>query len=78
MDVALVSGGCEAGITPLAFAGFLFNESPFLREMTCPQKASAPFDKKLGRLIVMGEGAGIVVVESLDHAIARKAKIMPN
>jgi 3-oxoacyl-[acyl-carrier-protein] synthase II len=72
MDVA-VAGGCESGITPLSFAGFCSMKALSTRN-DVPEKASCPFDKKRDGF-VMGEGAGIVVLESLDHALARNARI---
>jgi 3-oxoacyl-[acyl-carrier-protein] synthase II len=72
MDVA-VTGGAEAAITPLAYAGFCSMKALSTRNDN-PQKASSPFDKKRDGF-VMGEGAGIIVLETLDHALARKAKI---
>jgi len=72
MDVA-VTGGAEAAITPLAYAGFCSMKAMSTRNDN-PQKASSPFDKKRDGF-VMGEGAGIVVLETLDHALARGAKI---
>jgi 3-oxoacyl-[acyl-carrier-protein] synthase II len=72
MDVA-VTGGSEAGITPLSFAGFCSMKALSTRNET-PEKASSPFDKKRDGF-VMGEGSGILVIESLEHALARKARI---
>jgi len=72
MDVA-VTGGAEASITALAFAGFCSMKALSTRN-DVPQKASSPFDKKRDGF-VMGEGAGIIVLETLEHALARKARI---
>jgi 3-oxoacyl-[acyl-carrier-protein] synthase II len=72
MDVA-VTGGAESAITPLAYAGFCSMKALSTRNEN-PQKASSPFDKKRDGF-VMGEGSGIVVLETLEHALARKAKI---
>ncbi|MCL2219523.1 MAG: beta-ketoacyl-ACP synthase II [Chitinispirillia bacterium] len=72
MDAALV-GGTEAAITQLAFAGFCSMKAMSTRNEN-PQKASSPFDVKRDGF-VMGEGAGIVVMETLDRALARGAKI---
>jgi 3-oxoacyl-[acyl-carrier-protein] synthase II len=72
MDAAL-AGGAEAAITPLSFAGFCSMKAMSTRNEV-PQKASSPFDKKRDGF-VMGEGSGIVVLETLDHALARGAKI---
>jgi 3-oxoacyl-[acyl-carrier-protein] synthase II len=72
MDAA-VAGGTEAAITPLAFAGLCSMKAMSTRNET-PQKASSPFDiKREG--FVMGEGSGIVILETLEHALARGAKI---
>ena len=72
MDIAL-AGGCEAGITPLAFAGFCSMKALSTRN-DVPEKASSPFDKKRDGFI-MGEGSGIVILESLEHALARGSRI---
>jgi 3-oxoacyl-[acyl-carrier-protein] synthase II len=72
MDVA-VTGGSEAAITPLAYAGFCSMKALSTRNDN-PQKASSPFDKKRDGF-VMGEGSGIIVLETLEHALGRKAKI---
>ncbi|MBQ7588081.1 MAG: beta-ketoacyl-ACP synthase II [Lachnospiraceae bacterium] len=68
----MVAGGCEASVTPTGVAGFtaltaLSNEDD-------PEKCSLPFDKRRSGF-VMGEGAGIVILEELEHAKARGAKI---
>jgi 3-oxoacyl-[acyl-carrier-protein] synthase II len=72
MDVA-IAGGSESGITPLSFAGFCSMKALSSRN-DVPEKASSPFDKKRDGF-VMGEGSGLVLLESLDHALARKARI---
>ncbi|HMD69112.1 MAG TPA: beta-ketoacyl-ACP synthase II, partial [Chitinivibrionales bacterium] len=72
MDVA-VCGGSEAAITPLSYAGFCSLKA-LSTHNEHPQKASCPFDKKRDGF-VMGEGAGIIVLETLEHAQARKARI---
>ncbi|MDR2693081.1 MAG: beta-ketoacyl-ACP synthase II [Chitinispirillales bacterium] len=72
MDVA-VAGGTEAAITPLSFAGFCSMKAMSTRNDT-PQKASSPFDT--GRDgFVMGEGSGVAILETLEHAKARGARI---
>jgi 3-oxoacyl-[acyl-carrier-protein] synthase II len=71
-DVVL-AGGSEAVITATGFAGFC-NMKALSTRNDNPQKASSPFDKKRDGF-VMGEGSGIVILESLEHALARKAKI---
>ena len=68
----MVTGGAEAPITKMSFAGFCANTA--LSTNQDPQKASRPFDKNRDGF-VMGEGAGIVVLEDLEHALARGAKI---
>ena len=68
IDVA-IAGGSEAAICPIGIAGF--NSCNALsRRNDEPQKASRPFDAKRDGF-VMGEGAGILVLESLDHALDR-------
>ncbi len=71
-DVVL-TGGCEASITPIAIAGF--SNMRALSTSENPMKASTPFDKDRGGF-VMGEGAGILVLESLEHAQKRGANIL--
>lgn len=73
MADVVFAGGSEAVITPTAFAGFC-NMKALSTRNDIPQKASSPFDRKRDGF-VMGEGAGVIVLESLEHAIARKAKI---
>ena len=68
----MVCGGAEGVIMPLAIAGFQSMQA--LSLSTDPDRASIPFDKERNGF-VMGEGAGILVIEELDHALSRKAKI---
>ncbi len=68
----MLAGSSEACITKLAYGGFCGTRS-MSRSMD-PNKASRPFDKNRDGF-VMGEGAGIAVLENLDHAVRRKAKI---
>lgn len=68
----MVAGGTEASITPIGVAGFTALTA--LSTSENPLRASLPFDKERSGFI-MGEGAGIVVLESLEHAQARGAKI---
>lgn len=70
----MVTGGAEATITPAALAGFCSARAMSTRNDT-PEKASRPFDVDRDGF-VMGEGAGIVVLESLEHARNRGAKIL--
>ncbi len=69
----MVTGGTESAIAPMGVAGFCA-----LRALSCrndePQKASRPFDNQRDGF-VMSEGAGIIVLESLEHAKERKANI---
>lgn len=68
----MVAGGTEACVCPTAIAGF--SSLTALSTVEDPQKCSLPFDKNRSGF-VMGEGAGIVVLEELEHAKARGAKI---
>jgi 3-oxoacyl-[acyl-carrier-protein] synthase II len=71
---AAIAGGTEATITPLAFAGFNSMKALSTRNDE-PELASRPFDK--GRDgFVMGEGAGVVILEELETAKARGAEIL--
>ena len=72
MDIIL-AGGTEAAITPMAVAGFCSMKALSTRNDS-PEKASRPFDKERDGF-VMGEGAGILILEELDHALARGANI---
>ncbi len=69
----MLAGGTEASINPLPFAGFCAARSMSTRN-DCVEKASRPFDKNRDGF-VMGEGAGIVVLERLEHALSRNARI---
>jgi len=70
----MVCGGAEATITPLGVSGFNAMKALSTRN-DAPQRASRPFDKQRDGF-VMGEGAGIVVLESLEHALNRGATIL--
>ena len=68
----IIAGGAEASISPLALAGFASLTA--LSKSEDPLRASIPFDKERDGFI-MGDGAGIVILESLDHAEKRNANI---
>ena len=68
----LFAGGAEATITPLGIAGFTALTA--LSSSEDPMRASIPFDKERDGF-VMGEGAGILILEEYEHAINRGAKI---
>ena len=68
----MIAGGSEAAITPCSIAGF--SALTTLSTTTNVNRASIPFDKERHGF-VMGEGAGIMVLEDYDHAVARGAKI---
>ncbi len=70
----VVAGGTEACITELGYAGFSNMHALCADGNDHPEKASRPFDKNRSGF-VMGEGAGVVVLESLEHAQARGARI---
>ena len=69
---AMICGGAEATVTPLAAAGFCNMQA--LSTSEDPNAASLPFDARRGGF-VMGEGSGILVLEEYEHAKARGAKI---
>ncbi|MBE5806001.1 MAG: beta-ketoacyl-[acyl-carrier-protein] synthase II [Clostridiales bacterium] len=69
---AVVTGGCEGSITPTGIAGFTNIKA--LTQVTDKTRASIPFDKERSGF-VMGEGAGIIILEELEHAKKRGAKI---
>ena len=70
---AMISGGTEAVITPLAVGGFSSMKALSTRNNE-PEKASRPFDRDRDGF-VMGEGAGIMLLEDMEHALSRGAKI---
>lgn len=73
MDVA-IAGGVEAPITRLGISGFNVIQALSTQWAHDPTRASRPFDKDRDGFL-MGEGAGILILESLDHALARGARI---
>ncbi len=70
---AMITGGVESVITPTCLAGFSALKALSTRNDE-PQKASRPFDKDRDGFVV-GEGSGILILESLDHALERGAHI---
>lgn len=70
---AAIAGGSEAAIVPLGVAGFCANRALSTRN-DLPEEASCPFDKRRDGF-VMGEGAGMLILETLEHAQARGARI---
>ncbi|MFM9167159.1 MAG: beta-ketoacyl-[acyl-carrier-protein] synthase II, partial [Verrucomicrobiota bacterium] len=70
----MLSGGSEAAITRLGYAGFCNMKAMSTDFNDTPEKASRPFDK-LRDGFVMGEGAGVLVIETLEHAQSRGARI---
>ena len=71
----IISGGTEATIVPFAFGGFQMLKALSVKRCNEPEKASRPFDADRDGF-VMGEGAGILILESEEHAKVRGAKII--
>ena len=71
---AMIAGGSEAAITPMGVGGFAAMRALSTRNEE-PEKASRPFDSDRDGFVV-GEGAGILILESLDHARQRDANIL--
>ncbi|MCM3143112.1 beta-ketoacyl-ACP synthase II [Brevibacillus sp. MER 51] len=70
----MIAGGAEATVRPMAFAGFCSAKAMSTRNDE-PQKASRPFDQDRDGF-VMGEGAGVLILEELEHAKKRGATII--
>ena len=68
----MLCGGTEASVTPLAIGGFTSMKA--LSQATDPNRASIPFDAQRSGF-VLGEGAGVLLLEELEHALARGARI---
>ena len=68
----MLCGGAEASITPLSVGGF--SSMKALSQSADPSRASIPFDRERSGF-VMGEGAGVLLLEELEHALARNARI---
>ena len=70
----MVAGGAESSIVPIGIAGFLACKALCTAFNDTPEKASRPYDRQHAGF-VMGEGAGVVVLEEYEHAVARGARI---
>jgi len=70
---AMIAGGSESNLNFMGFVGFVLIRA-LSERYSSPEKASRPFDRKRNGF-VMSEGAGALVLESLDHALERKAPI---
>src|SRR5881396_154057 len=71
---AMICGGAESAITPMSIAGFAAMRALSTRNDE-PERASRPFDRDRDGFVV-GEGAGIIILEELEHAKARGARIL--
>jgi 3-oxoacyl-[acyl-carrier-protein] synthase II len=71
---AMIAGGCESNLNFAGFVGFVLIRA-LAERYSSPEKASRPFDRKRNGF-VMSEGAGALVLESLDHALERNAPIL--
>jgi 3-oxoacyl-[acyl-carrier-protein] synthase II len=69
----MICGGTETPLTPLALAGFSVMRALSTRNEE-PERASRPFDRDRNGFVI-AEGAGVMILESLEHALARKARI---
>ena len=70
----MIAGGSEAPLTPLIYAGFSNLMAMNFNFNDNPTKASRPFDLNRGGF-VMSEGAGVLVLETLSHAVKRGARV---
>lgn len=70
----MMCGGSEAAITHMGFGGFCAMKALSTSYNDCPEKASRPFDKNRDGFVI-GEGAGVIVLEEMDHAVKRNAHI---
>lgn len=70
----MVAGGAESSIVPIGIAGFLACKALCTAFNDTPEKASRPYDRNHAGF-VMGEGAGVVILEEYEHAVARGARI---
>lgn len=70
----MIAGGTEAAVTPTSFAGFCSMKAMATQYNDDPSQGSRPFDAdRCG--FVMGEGAGVIIIESLEHAVKRGADV---
>jgi len=69
---AIIAGGTEASINPLGIGGFINCRA--LSTTNDPDNSSIPFDKRRNGFVI-GEGAGVIVLEEYEHAVKRNAKI---
>merc|ERR1719327_2127308 len=70
-----IAGGSEAAMTPFSYASFGAMKAMCSKYNDSPQTASRPFDANRGGF-VMGEGAGVLMLETESHAVARGANIL--
>ncbi|MFH1190188.1 MAG: beta-ketoacyl-ACP synthase II [Candidatus Omnitrophota bacterium] len=70
----MMCGGSEAAITHMGFGGFCALKALSTAYNDCPEKASRPFDKNRDGFVI-GEGAGVILLEEMEHAVKRNARI---